>query len=77
VNVGKNSYFGYGKPAYNVTLGRFCAFADNVPIGAVGHPTQWLSINQFFHRDLYGSNPNGKHIDDTMIGNGVFVRRKG
>jgi len=52
VKIGKYSLFGYGKLGYNVTIGRFCAFADNFLIGAVDHPMQWLSMNQFFHTTL-------------------------
>ncbi|HXZ91117.1 MAG TPA: CatB-related O-acetyltransferase [Candidatus Dormibacteraeota bacterium] len=77
VRIGKYSSFGYGKIGTNVTIGRFCAIADNFLLGAVNHPTQWLSINQFFHTNLYGQNPKAKpypeHIERTTIGNDVWI----
>jgi acetyltransferase-like isoleucine patch superfamily enzyme len=47
VTTGMLTYVGPGCQLNNVSLGRFCALAPNVLIGATEHPTDWLSVHPF------------------------------
>lgn len=46
-------------------VGRYCTFGSRVSVGAFGHPTDWLAVNEFQYRDtsrMYG---------ETLIGDGL------
>ncbi len=53
----------------NAHLGRYCSFAEEVAIGAISHPTDWLSTAPFQYRENpWGWLDFGKKLlsDDTI-----------
>jgi acetyltransferase-like isoleucine patch superfamily enzyme len=76
--VGRFSSFGWGQIGSYVTVGRFCAIANNMMLGAANHPIDWLSGNVFFFTNYY--NKKNKNTRDypptherTIIGNDVWI----
>lgn len=67
----------------NVTIGRFCSFANDVMIGLGQHPTFLLSTNSIFykkgisdkfaHAIDYDEEPRTTIGNDVWIGNGAVV----
>ncbi len=82
-HIGRYTYIGRNSTVSSDTvIGRYCAIARGVEVGAFGHPTDWLSIHPFqYNRDHftpvdgYGDSarlpfdrPSG-----TRVGNDVWI----
>lgn len=61
----------------NVTIGRYCSFANNVMIGLGQHPTYLLSTNSIFYKigisDKFVSHIDYNEEPRTYIGNDVWI----
>ena len=81
--IGAYTYIGRNTTVSSDTvIGRFCAIARGVEIGAFDHPTDWLSIHPFQYNkdhftpvDGYGNAPRVpfQRPDGTVIGNDVWL----
>ncbi len=70
VTIRKHSYFVSGVLCENVSIGRYCAIADNVIIGPAEHPVHYLATtpvakNNNFFKEMYARK--------TVIGNDVWI----
>lgn len=79
VRIGKFSYVERGGAIYeNVSIGRYCAIAINVCIGASSHPSNWLSTHPFQYTKRFMGSMNNcleykPPIQTTHIGNDVWI----
>ncbi|MFT4468672.1 CatB-related O-acetyltransferase [Arthrobacter sulfonylureivorans] len=85
VTIGMLTYVGPGCELNNVSLGRFCAVAPNVLIGATEHPTDWLSVHPFqyngtrqfkdqpAYEEIAASIPFDGGKGPSYIGNDVWI----
>ena len=81
VNMGRNSYCGYGCFILETNIGRYCSIGDGVTIGLNGHPIDWVSTSPCFYGALDGafSSEYGAELKfdttspRTHIGNDVWI----
>jgi len=75
VSIGKYSYIVKGDVYSNVKIGKFVSIAINVVIGALEHPTDWLSTNSFQYSIDNIFDPGVTYNEDitTIIGNDVWI----
>ncbi|PIE12741.1 MAG: hypothetical protein CSA70_08560 [Rhodobacterales bacterium] len=81
--IGRYSYMNHGSSlGAHCTLGRFCSVARNVQIGAMDHPTSFLSTHPFQYLDYHFKRVPGYRDavrvpfdrgDPTVIGNDVWI----
>lgn len=79
-SMGKYSFCGYDCTIVNCEMGAFSSIADNVSIGDVNHPMDWVAMSPVFYagRDII-KNKFSTHplpaIPLTHIGNDVWIGR--
>lgn len=67
VKVGYKTYANYSFIRSGVSIGRYCSIGRRSTIGAMHHPTDWLTT----HPVGYGSNE--QFTRETIVGNDVWI----
>jgi acetyltransferase-like isoleucine patch superfamily enzyme len=79
-SMGKYTFCGYDCTIVNCEIGAFTSIADNVSIGDVNHPMDWVAMSPVFYagRDIikkkFSTHPLPE-IPTTHIGNDVWIGR--
>ncbi len=86
VSIGRYSYVNIGTfVGAETEIGKFCSIARHVEIGAIGHPTDFLSTHPFqFHQRRFARSSGYKDLErveydekaPTVIGNDVWIGTK-
>lgn len=75
--VGKYTRIKPGCVFKNVTIGKYCSFANDIMIGLGQHPTFLLSTNSIFYKkgitDKFARNIDYDEEPQTIIGNDVWI----
>lgn len=76
-NIGKYTRIKPGCVFKNVSIGKYCSFANDVMIGLGQHPTFLLSTNSIFYKagisDKFSSHIEYDEEPRTYVGNDVWV----
>lgn len=79
-NIGAFTYFGGGDSVYQqvTSIGRFCSIAGNVVIGAMEHPTDFLSTSHVLHADWSNEWHGLRKLYSAVngLGNSISAHRK-
>lgn len=86
VKIGRYSYVNIGTMiGAGTEIGKFCSIARHTEIGAISHPTDFLSTHPFqFHNRRFAGSPGYKEFErveydekqPTRIGNDVWIGAK-
>lgn len=76
--IDKYSFCGYDCEIINTKIGRFCSIADNVRIGSVNHPINWISTSPVFYKGKDSvkkkfSEHERPKDQEVIIGNDVWI----
>lgn len=73
--IGAFSYIGRNSQIRSTKIGRFCSMGNNVTIGAVEHPTNWLSTH-IFAFSSYGPFKGNSRFTEIVAPNAYKKNRK-
>ena len=78
VTMAKYSYIGNFCTVLNTNIGAYCSIADNVIIGGMSHPLEWVSTSPVFYagKNILKKNYSSRIFKNetlTNIGNDVWI----